>query len=216
MKIEDADGGLAGLKRVFECWREIHCRYHGQVSLPRRDGDRERRADCIWWTTERGNVGALAAAAWLARAPAVEEYRDCAVQPRERVDMWMQLDGASVHVEAKMHWLDLKDLGGEDTMLAGIEDELSRIEKESARIQGCERHLALVFVVPYGIGLTQEAATRHLGAVVKPMSSPRHVQAWFGVDACVPHWEGPDHPGHYPGVLMVGQVTERPFAGRRR
>lgn len=208
MKIEDADGGLAGLKRVFECWREIHCRYHEQVTLPPRKGDRERRADCIWWTTERGNVGALAAAAWLARAPAVEEYRDCAVRRRERVDMWMRLDGASVHVEAKLVWLKLGRSVANDAET--VDGKLSSLRKQCARIDDCERTLAITFVVPFGERATQESAIAHLNAVLQAMKSPRNVLAWFGVDGRVPRWDRSDGLGRYPGVLMVGLARERP------
>lgn len=222
------DGSLGSkqFRRILKEWHGVHWRYVA------RSLSHSKHADCIWWALERSNVGALAAAAWLAEVPCLEEFVDYQGKKDRRVDLWLDTSltdrpgtGQGTHVEAKMLWLHA-DTATQRDFLQQLVSRLSEAAEQMEHLHSESHKLALVFVVPsvrnwHG---NDPIAAWHLLRRAAQSEVQRRAEArgeewfsswltcdWFAVDTCPPRWPTRGRQRYYPGVLAIGLL----HVGRR-
>jgi len=103
--------------------------------------------DVGYWWGERPNIGLLSAAAWRmgSRCVALEEYR-ADRQGYGRCDLWLNLAGLTINIEAKHVWA-----GTPDTAVRRARDELDVATGQLSRLHDNEcghLGLAVCFVAP--------------------------------------------------------------------
>lgn len=114
-------------------WIEVVKDYHLRVEPP-------------WRYRERTQVGFFAAASWLLRVPALEEWalaKGTQEAPiRGRCDLWIMT--GDYHIEAKHVWCNAhaQDAGS-------IEDAVNRSLESAQRISEDHPRLAFTFLAPY-------------------------------------------------------------------
>lgn len=87
--------GSRPLKAILTKWQRLLVAYANAVP-----------GDVAYWTSERTNVGILAAACWRLGGVALEEYVTKKRQGNGRVDLWMRnRRGNGFTVEAKLAWI---------------------------------------------------------------------------------------------------------------
>ena len=134
----DNAGELKLFETVFNKLAEIHQKYI----------DAEHEKDCPYWYGERTHVGLLAAAVFLCKGIAFEEYGNTKKKHHQnkhgRGDLWIKKHRMIFECEAKRLWLNL---GRSDKNLKAIEASLEKAEgnvKELKKGKG----LAICFVTP--------------------------------------------------------------------
>lgn len=154
----------SALARVFESWRQYVARYSNEVTW---ECNGARCRDAIFWTTERANVGALAAATCLSGGLAVEEYGEKKRWGRRaysgRVDLFVRTkNGDSFAIEAKLKWVRLgarcKRLSKHAVSVAkDLKAEAAAANHGIPPEHGVTR-LGLVFIVPSLAGARLESS----------------------------------------------------------
>lgn len=187
-------------KRLVASWRRLH---HAYIRA-------HRHRDCIWWCSERSNVGALAAAAWKCNVPAVEEHRDVALRRPGLVDLWLATPSAQsgTSIEAKLvfariptrhvrrpAWIRLARKG-----LREATRNLVRLRRSNTR------RIAVLFVVPsFAEGRDIENRARDFRDVLQ-RALPSVRMFWCNAPGRHVPNSGLTHQGRvYPGVMLVAK-----------
>ena len=140
------------LTRVFKRWASVVGEYSDRVNW--KGG---RCADAVYWSTERANVGSVAAAAWLTGGVALEEYGDLKRAPRRvskgRVDLFVKCDDASEYLfECKTAWVGLDDAGRLrrphakkriGAVMRAVRKDANRLQREPGQLRGL-----ILFAIP--------------------------------------------------------------------
>lgn len=187
-------------QRIVEAWRRIH---HAYVRA-------QRYRDCIWWCSERSNVGALAAAAWKCNVAAVEEYRDVALQHLGLVDLWLATPSArsGTSIEAKLVFARIPTRRAlRPAWIRLARDGLKKSVRDLVRLRKSNtRRLAVLFVVPsFAAAANIKGRVRDFGAILqRELRGTR--MFWCNTPSRAAHSLGLTHQARlYPGVMLVTQ-----------
>jgi len=197
------------LSVLFDAWRTVHERYVRSV----RD-----KPDCIWWSDERANIGALIGAAALVGWPAVQEFQDPRVKRQHRGDLWVQLPSQrGVFFEAKSCYVSASTPGNICRgMRAAHERSREQATKIANRMDRRDAVARITFASPRWRRKPGNKDVEKWLAQAVPWcrlitkaarGSSGDVEEWCGLPE---GYETPREDGwHYPGVLLFGELLTR-------
>ena len=169
--------------------------------------------DNLYGYKERPHIGLLAAAIWLSRGTALEEFgaskKNCK-NKQGRCDLWIRYNKAVFECEAKRIWLNLKK--NTDDLRQKLDKKLTSTVKEVKRLEK-GKGLALCFAIP-GIQSKSkqcDSLDDRIGKLIESVKNP--VKKKYHCDALI--WIGfktnnkPMGESHLlPGLLLaIREVT---------
>jgi hypothetical protein len=132
---------VSSLEPVLKKLRFVHRQYARTPIEPE---------DCSVWHTERPHVGLFAAAVWLSRGAALEEYGARKKKGTGRADLYVNFQGIAYGCEAKRIVVDIAK--GVDSAVVNIRQRLRSERRDAAACckADCKSHkpLGLCFVAP--------------------------------------------------------------------
>jgi len=185
---------------LLEEWCMIHERYCRLVE-----------EDAIYWSLERANISALAAAAWRCGWAALEEFPQSKRQRRSRffgrADLFLQSPRSQDYVEAKFAWLSVKGTArGIDAFLKALLDALTDARNLDLP-SGRARRIGVAFAAVYSPKGNQKAVSELLSSVFDRLQAADFdAAAWcFPPTARMLTWKDHHTTKVYPGVILLAK-----------
>jgi hypothetical protein len=188
---------LIHLQGVLIKWTELIKLYSAEV-----------QEDPPFWSTERANVGILAAAAWMTGGLSLEEYDAEKLKGRKRkkgrVDLWIRTANRKEFIfEAKQAWIRV----GPETKVADVCEEITEslldAVKDVRRID-CENEcrVGTLFAIPrVSTEMTMKDALAIFNRAMKRTEADLKVPVMISTPA---KWKN-DKRHIYPGVALLGK-----------
>lgn len=183
---------------LLEKWCEVHERYCRMVP-----------DDPIFWYTERPNIGALAAAAWLCKDwCALEEFELDKIAKRSskygRGDLYLKFRDCEAYVEAKFVWCREGSVPRIEKVVDAMEK--ARNDARNLDLDGEESvpRVGVVFATPSNCESERRAMPKALSKFVEAIDEE------IGPDAaawCFPPGaeDRSDEGREYPGVFLLAK-----------
>jgi hypothetical protein len=197
-------GRLSHWQELLEEWCLIHERYCRLV-----------RGDAIYWSIERSNLAALAAAAWRSGWAALEEFPQPKILKRTRfggrADLFIKSPSCQDYVESKMCWVTTRrDL---EAAALGTSREVRRACRDASALRlpssdGTTHRIGVVFAVPY----FRAAAAKSLPKFLAPFFEALGTTDFDAISWCFPPparnlvWKE-ESDDIYPGIVLVAKAV---------